>query len=55
MAEALGIWRHALGRVVETHAEARAAPAASLTLDVKFDGHETLHRYLPDLFEKRTA
>ncbi|GJD45492.1 hypothetical protein AFCDBAGC_3366 [Methylobacterium cerastii] len=52
VAEALGIWRHALGRVVETHAE---APAASLTLDVKFDGHETLHRYLPDLFKKQAA
>jgi hypothetical protein len=52
VAEALGIWRHALGRVVETHDEAQAA---RVTLDVKFDGHETLHRYLPDLFEKRTA
>lgn len=49
VAEALGIWRHALGRVVETHAE----PHASVTLDVKFEGHETLHRYLSDLFEKR--
>ncbi len=53
VAEALGIWRHARGRVVETHAEAQAAPEARITLDVKFDGHETLHRYLPDLFEKR--
>lgn len=53
VAEALGIWRHARGRVVETHAAAQAAPEARITLDVKFDGHETLHRYLPDLFERR--
>lgn len=54
VAEALGIWRHARGRVVETHAEAQAALEGTITIDVKFDGHETLHRYLPDLFEKRT-
>lgn len=49
VAEALGIWRHATGRVVETH----DAPDSGLTLDVKFDGHETLHRYLAGLFRKR--
>lgn len=53
VAEALGIWRHALGLVVETHVEAPAAADAMITLDVKFDGHEVLYRYLPDLFEKR--
>ena len=53
VAEALGIWRHATGRVIETHGEAKGAAEARLTVDVQFDGHETLERYLPDLFEKR--
>lgn len=54
VAEALGIWRHATGRVVETHGEAKGASEGRVTVDVQFDGHETLQRYLPDLFEKRT-
>ncbi len=54
VAEALGIWRHATGRVVETHDEMPTASEGRITVDVQFDGHETLQRYLPDLFEKRT-
>ncbi|WP_147078517.1 hypothetical protein [Methylobacterium haplocladii] len=54
VAEALGIWRHATGRVVDTHDETQAASEGRVTVDVQFDGHETLQRYLPDLFEKRT-
>ena len=49
VAEALDIWRHATGRVVEAHAESGHAA----TVDVKFDGHETLHGYLATLFRKR--
>ena len=48
LAEALGIWRHARGRVVDIHGTADRAA----TIDVKFDGHETLHNYLPDLFRR---
>ncbi|TXN24997.1 MULTISPECIES: hypothetical protein [Methylobacterium] len=54
VAEALGIWRHATGRVVETHGEAKGTSEGRITVDVQFDGHETLQRYLPDLFEKQT-
>lgn len=46
LAEILGIWRHARGRVVGIHPPGNA-PA---TVDVKFQGHDTLKRYLPDLF-----
>lgn len=46
LAEILGIWRHARGRVVGID-RAGDAPA---TVDVKFQGHDTLERYLPDLF-----
>ncbi|MCE4223133.1 hypothetical protein HCU64_05175 [Methylobacterium sp. C25] len=53
VAEALGIWRHATGRVIDTHEEGRPAPEGTVTVDVQFEGHDTLHRYLPDLFEKR--
>jgi hypothetical protein len=53
VAEALGIWRHATGRVVETHDETPAAPDGRVTVDVQFEGHEILQHYLPDLFEKR--
>lgn len=53
VAEALGIWRHATGRVVETHAEIASPFERRTTVDVKFEGHETLERYLPDLFKKR--
>jgi hypothetical protein len=48
LAEALGIWRHARGRVVGIHGQGRGLA----TIDVKFDGHETLQRYLPDLFRR---
>ncbi|MBY0253701.1 MULTISPECIES: hypothetical protein [Methylobacterium] len=46
LAEILGIWRHARGRVVGVH-HAGDAPAI---VDVTFQGHDTLERYLPDLF-----
>ena len=46
LAEILGIWRHARGRVVGVH-RAGYAPAI---VDVTFQGHDTLERYLPDLF-----
>ena len=48
LAEALGIWRHARGRVVGIHGPGRGVE----TIDVKFEGHETLQRYLPDLFRR---
>ena len=50
LAEVLGIWRNATGRVVETHGR----PGDVATLDVKFEGHETLHGYLATLFKKPT-
>ena len=46
LAEILGIWRHARGRVVGVH---RAGDAPAI-VDVTFQGHGTLERYLPDLF-----
>ncbi|ACB23425.1 MULTISPECIES: hypothetical protein [Methylobacterium] len=46
LAEILGIWRHARGRVVGVH---RAGDAPAI-VDVTFQGHDTLERYLPDLF-----
>jgi len=48
LADALGIWRNAKGRVVGIHGQGSRTP----TIDVKFDGHETLQRYLPDLFRR---
>ena len=48
LAEVLGIWRHAKGRIVGIHGQDGRAP----TIDVKFDGHEILQRYLPDLFRR---
>jgi hypothetical protein len=48
LAEILGIWRHARGRVVGIHDPGSAAA----TVDVTFEGHETLERYLPDLFRR---
>jgi hypothetical protein len=47
LAEILGIWRHARGRIVGIHQQSDH----SATVDVKFEGHETLERYLADLFE----
>jgi hypothetical protein len=46
LAEILGIWRHARGRVVGIH----RAGDAPVTVDVKFPGYGILERYLPDLF-----
>ena len=48
LAEALGIWRHARGRIVGIHGQ--DGPAA--TIDVQFEGHDVLERYLPDLFRR---
>lgn len=48
LAEALGIWRNAVGRVVGIHGPA----GRTATIDVKFDGHDTLQSYLPDLFRR---
>jgi hypothetical protein len=48
LAEALGIWRHARGRIVGIHGQGGRA----VTVDVAFDGHEVLERYLPDLFRR---
>ncbi|MGH1573636.1 hypothetical protein ACRAWG_27010 [Methylobacterium sp. P31] len=48
LAEILGIWRHARGRVVGTHRQG----GAQATVDVKFEGHAILERYLPDLFRR---
>ncbi|UHC19268.1 hypothetical protein LRS73_30795 [Methylobacterium currus] len=48
LADALGIWRNAKGRIVGIHRQDGRTP----TVDVKFDGHETLRRYLPDLFRR---
>lgn len=46
LAEALGIWRNARGRVVGIHGHG----GRGTTIDVVFEGHETLRRYLPGLF-----
>jgi hypothetical protein len=48
LAEALGIWRHARGRIVGIHGQG-GRPA---TVDVAFEGHAVLERYLPDLFRR---
>ncbi|MGU3537547.1 hypothetical protein [Methylobacterium sp. A54F] len=48
LAEVLGIWRHARGRIVGIHGLGSRSP----TIDVKFEGHETLQRYLPALFRR---
>ncbi len=48
LADALGIWRNAKGRVVGIHGQDDRTP----TIDVAFDGHEILQRYLPDLFRR---
>ena len=45
LAEFLGIWRHARGRVVGVR-------AATGTVDVKFEGHATLQEYLPAMFRR---
>ena len=48
LAEALGIWRHARGRIIGIHGQG-GRPA---TVDVAFEGHAVLERYLPDLFRR---
>jgi hypothetical protein len=48
VADALGIWRNAKGRVVGIHGQDGRTP----TIDVAFDGHEVLQRYLPGLFRR---
>jgi len=48
LAEALGIWRHARGRIVRIHGR----DGRSGTVDVAFEGHAILERYLPDLFRR---
>lgn len=48
LAEILGIWRHARGEVLDVSVQEGQAP----TVDVRFEGHETLRGYLPELFRK---
>ena len=48
VAEVLGIWRHARGRIVSIHDQG----GRPRTVDVKFEGHEILRRYLPELFRR---
>ena len=48
LAEALGIWRHARGRIIGIHGH----DGGSATVDVEFEGHAVLERYLPDLFRR---
>ena len=45
VADILGIWRHARGRIIRIHGH-------SGTVDVAFEGHAVLERYLPDLFRR---
>ncbi|KQT58704.1 MULTISPECIES: hypothetical protein [Methylobacteriaceae] len=48
LAETLGIWRNATGRVVGIH----PADGAADTVDVEFEGHEILQAYLPAMFRR---
>lgn len=52
LAETLGIWRNATGRVVGTHTASGPAGGEPDTVDVKFEGHETLQAYLPAMFRR---
>ncbi|MBE7245303.1 MAG: hypothetical protein INR63_10135 [Actinomycetospora chiangmaiensis] len=55
LAEILGIWRHARGRVVGVHRQEGGqedSQEGGATVDVQFQGHDTLERYLPDLFRR---
>lgn len=52
LAETLGIWRNATGRVVGTHPSNGAADGAADTVDVEFEGHEILQAYLPTMFRR---
>lgn len=48
VAEALGIWRHATGRIVEIV----PADDGSEVVDVQFDGHRLLVGYIAALFQR---
>lgn len=48
VADALGIWRNARGRIVDIHGQ----EGRSATVDVAFEGHAVLRRYLPNLFRR---
>ncbi len=52
LAETLGIWRNATGRVVGTHPANGATEGAADTVDVEFEGHEILQAYLPTMFRR---
>ena len=52
LAETLGIWRNATGRVVGIHPASGPASDGAATIDVKFEGHETLQAYLPAMFRR---
>lgn len=45
LAELLGIWRHARGRIVFIR-------TATGTVDVEFEGHAVLRDYLPTMFRR---
>ncbi|SFG85250.1 hypothetical protein [Methylobacterium gossipiicola] len=48
VAEALGIWRHATGRVVGIH----PARGDDVAVDVEFAGHRILIGYIASLFTR---
>ncbi|MDB5648230.1 hypothetical protein [Methylobacterium sp.] len=48
VAEALGIWRHATGRIVDIV----PATDGSQVVDVQFDGHRLLVGYIAALFQR---
>ncbi|KQO60471.1 MULTISPECIES: hypothetical protein [unclassified Methylobacterium] len=48
VAEALGIWRHATGRIVDVFPAAGGAQA----VDVHFEGHGLLVGYIATLFQR---
>ncbi|WP_019905828.1 hypothetical protein [Methylobacterium sp. 77] len=48
VAEALGIWRHATGRVVDIVSGADGADA----VNVQFEGHRLLVGYIASLFQR---
>jgi hypothetical protein len=48
VAEALGIWRHATGRVVGIH----PVRGEALAVDVEFAGHGILVGYIASLFTR---
>lgn len=48
VAEVLGIWRHATGRVVDV----LPADGGSQVVNVQFDGHRLLVGYIADVFQR---